>query len=92
MSPPGAGSPEPLQEHELEGQWRVFLLIGVAGFFLGILFITGPLCWIQGRRLRRGYEALAVPVPQGAIAVESLGVLSSILVLLLIPLVITYMT
>ncbi|MEX1365902.1 MAG: hypothetical protein AB1Z98_22430 [Nannocystaceae bacterium] len=91
LPPPGEGSSQRPQEHELDAQWRAFLFVAVAGWFLGILFITGPLCWIQGRRIRKGYQALSVPVAQGASVVEWLGVLSCAAVALALPFIIGYL-
>lgn len=85
---PSEGTTPRLQEHELDGRWKVFLLVGVAGLVFGLSLLTGPICWVQGRRLRRGYEALCLPVPHGAGAVESLGMLSTVFALLVIPIAI----
>ncbi|MCA9712723.1 MAG: hypothetical protein KDK70_43240 [Myxococcales bacterium] len=89
--PSGDGSSETPQEHELDARWPVLLLVGVGGLFLGLSLFTGLLCWIRGRWLRKGYQALGLPVPQGAAAVESIGLVSFVLTVLAIPIAIAYL-
>ena len=82
------GSSELLQEHELDASWKVFLVVLVGGLWLGLSLFTGPVCWIKGRRLRRGYEALGIPVPDAVGALEWIGAVSFFLPLILLPAII----
>lgn len=37
------------------------MIVSLVGFFFGVGFVTGPLSWINGGRLRRQYMAMGLP-------------------------------
>jgi hypothetical protein len=50
---------------DLNDQSTTWLIVALAGFWLGFGFITGPLSWIKGGRLRAEYRSLGVQ-PSGS--------------------------
>ena len=46
---------------DLDRQSNTWMIVALVGFFFGVGFVTGPLSWINGGRLRRQYMALGLP-------------------------------
>ncbi len=69
----------------------IWLCVAAAGFFFGVLFVTGPLAWYFGSKLRGQYRRMGFP-PNGAATVAMiLGIVETALVLLIaIPLLILF--
>ncbi|HVH99393.1 MAG TPA: hypothetical protein VM869_11795 [Enhygromyxa sp.] len=61
-APPHVYVPTPMsgmnELSTLEDNGQLWLMVAAAGFFFGFGWITGPLAWYQGSKLRRQYRAL----------------------------------
>lgn len=67
-------------------QW---LLVGLIGFWLGFSFITGPLAWLGGSRVRQEYRQLGMQPSGTATAAWVIGIVSTGLTVLAVLLVIS---
>jgi hypothetical protein len=80
--PPGHGpqgyGPDP-RVTDLESQSTTWLIVGAVGFFLGVGFVTGPLAWFQGARLRNQYRQLGLPPGSNATGAWIIGIVSTAL-------------
>lgn len=55
-----------------------WLIVAIAGFWLGFWLITGPLCWIMAGRVRREYRALGLAPSGNATGAWIIGIVSSV--------------
>lgn len=62
----------------LEREGLTWLLVVVVGFFLGLGWVTGPLGWHSGRKLRRRAAELAVLTPDVVRFAHISGVVTTI--------------
>lgn len=69
-------SPEALRLDENATTW---LIVAVAGFFVGVMFVTGPIAWYQASRLSESYRAQGLEPSQNANAARIIGMISTIL-------------
>jgi hypothetical protein len=55
---PPAGMHQPNELSSLDDDGQLWLLVAAAGFWIGLGFITGPLAWYFGSKLRAKYREL----------------------------------
>lgn len=67
---------------DLNDQSTTWLIVGLAGFWLGVGFITGPLAWIKGGRLRANYRSMGLPPSGNATGAWIVGIVSTALFLM----------
>ncbi len=79
--PPGAYG-QPMTDpriKELNDQSPTWLLISIIGFWLGVGFISGPLAWIKGSRLRANYRSMGMAPAGNATGAWIIGMVSTAL-------------
>lgn len=81
-SGPAPGGPPPTKK--LDDQSVIWLCVAAAGFFFGFGFITGPLAWIFGSKLRNQYRLMGLPPNGAATAAMILGIVETALYVLVI--------
>lgn len=62
---------------DLNDQSTTWLIVGLAGFWLGFGFITGPLAWVKGSRLRANYRSMGLPPSGTATGAWIVGIVST---------------
>jgi len=75
---------DPNRIKDLENRATVWLVVGLAGFFLGFSLITGPLGWIFGAQLRAQYRAMGLEPSQNATAAWIVGIVATALSVLVV--------
>lgn len=75
---PYAQSPVNPEITRLESDSQLWLIVAVAGFFVGTMIITGPLSWYQGNKLCERYRALGAAPSQNANAARIIGMITTI--------------
>lgn len=79
----GPGSAPPVSPtKELDDQSLIWLCVAGAGFFFGLLFVTGPLAWFFGAKLRTRYRLMGFEPNGAATAAMIVGIVETALVLL----------
>jgi hypothetical protein len=68
----------PAQLAELNNQATMWLIVAIAGFWFGAGFVTGPLAWIYGGRLRDKYRALGLAPSSSATGAWGVGIATAI--------------
>lgn len=63
----------------LEDSSQLWLLVAAAGFWFGFGWITGPLAWYQGSRIRSQYRALGHHPCSSANWARGLGIASTLI-------------
>lgn len=63
---------------ELNDQSNTWLIVAIAGFWLGFGFITGPLSWIKASGIRRNYRSMGVQPSGTSTAAYLVGMISSL--------------
>lgn len=81
-APQAAGMP-PLERDAL-----TWLLVGTIGFFLGFMWITGPLAWWQANKLCARYAEQGMEPSGMAVAAKWIGVVTTVLAVATILLVV----
>lgn len=78
---PGYGPPQGPQgsTKDLDDQSLIWLLVGCGGFFFALSWITGPLAWIFGSKLRKQYMARGLEPNGMATAAWIVGIVSTAL-------------
>jgi hypothetical protein len=76
---PGYGQPVNPALADLDNQAMTWLIVAAAGFFVGVGFVTGPLAWIYGGRLRAKYLSMGLPINQNATIAWVIGIVSTAL-------------
>ena len=73
------GAPHPdLAKIDSDGQ--TWLVVGIVGWFIGAVFITGPLAWYMGTQLQQRCEQMGVEPPSNVKYAKMVGMISTILV------------
>jgi hypothetical protein len=80
------------QLSELNSQSTTWLIVAIAGFWLGFGFISGPLAWVFGGRLRQKYRSLGLPPSSSASAAWGLGIATTVLYVLSVLAVVLFLT
>lgn len=75
---PTAAASNP-QTDELEKQAQMWLIVGAAGFFFGFSFITGPLGWIFGAKIRNSFKAMGQEPSSMAQGAWLVGMISTLI-------------
>lgn len=70
--------------HSLGEASTTWLIVAIAGFWLGFGFITGPLVWVKAKAVREGYRALGVEPSGSSTAAYVIGLISSLLYAMLV--------
>ena len=76
--PQGGYVPAPAPNKDLDDQSLIWLIVGCAGFFFGLGFVTGPLAWIFGSRLRKQYVERSVEPNGMATAAWIVGICTTV--------------
>ena len=63
----------------LDNESNTWLIVALVGFFVGFGWITGPLAWIKGGRLKQQYLQLGAPIKSSATGAWIVGLISTIL-------------
>ncbi len=79
--PPGhpPGYAPPPSTKDLDDQSLIWLIVACAGFFFGLGWVTGPLGWIFGSRLRNAYRTRGLEPEGTATAAWIVGIVSTAL-------------
>lgn len=80
---PGAQPPVSPTKH-LDDQSLIWLVVAGAGFFFGLIFVTGPLAWYFGAKLRNQYRLMGFAPNGAATAAMIAGIVETALVLLVV--------
>jgi len=64
---------------ELNSQSMTWLIVALAGFWLGLGFVTGPLSWMKAGRIRTQYAALGLPASGNATGAWIVGIVCTAL-------------
>lgn len=75
LAPERSRSPAAAQ---LDSDATLWLIVAAAGFFVGTMFITGPLAWYQANKLGDAYRALGMEPSSNANAARVIGMVSTI--------------
>lgn len=67
---------------DLNNQATVWLIVAVAGFWVGAGWISGPLAWIYGGRLRNRYRMLGLVPSSTATGAWAIGIATTLLMAL----------
>jgi hypothetical protein len=78
---PHAGAVSPVVA-DLNSQSTTWLIVAIVGFWLGFGFVSGPLSWVMGGRLRQRYRELGLPPSSSASAAWGLGIATTALYLM----------
>lgn len=78
---PSANASEraPQAKVSLDNELQTWLIVACVGWFVGFMWITGPLSWWKAGDLRQRYEALGVAVPSNVNALRLLGILTTVM-------------
>lgn len=63
----------------LDSESSTWLVVALVGFCTGFGWITGPLAWIKGGRLKQQYVQLGAPINSSATGAWIVGLVSTIL-------------
>lgn len=75
---PSAAASNP-QVDDLEKQAQMWLIVGAAGFFFGFSWITGPLGWIFGAKVRNNFKAMGMEPSSMAQGAWLVGMISTLI-------------
>ncbi|MEM9692463.1 MAG: hypothetical protein AAGA56_07965, partial [Myxococcota bacterium] len=78
---PGYGGPHPALA-EIEERAQTALIIAAVGWFVGLMFICGPVAWVMAHKLKRRCFELGIPAPSKVQNAYLAGLITSILSLL----------
>ena len=89
---PGFGAPDPNEAHlkDLRNKATIWLIVGIAGLWFGLSFITGPLSWIFGAKLRNQYRALGLPPDGMATGAWIVGIVTTLIWVLAVGMVLLF--
>lgn len=63
----------------LAGETRTWTIVVAIGWFVGFMWVLGPLAWYQASRIAEGYAAVGVQPPQEHRNLRLLGMITTIL-------------
>lgn len=90
---PGYGAPPPgayaapmadPRIKELNDQSNTWLIVAIAGFWLGFGFVTGPLAWMKANNIRRNYRSMGMQPSGTSTAAMIIGMVTSIAYIMLV--------
>lgn len=78
--PPSApwGQP-PVDTRALDSELQTWLVVACVGWFVGFMWLTGPLGWWKANDLRARYAALRAPEPSNVNVLRLLGIVTTVL-------------
>lgn len=59
---------------------RNWLIICAVGWFVGFMWITGPVAWYQANQFARDFETMGLPPPSDVTNLRLLGIITTIFV------------
>lgn len=85
--PPSGGSSAPMYGYDprtaelsrLAEETRTWTIIAAVGWFVGFMWVLGPLAWYQASRIGDSYAALGVTPPQEQRNLRLIGMITTIL-------------
>jgi hypothetical protein len=80
--------PGDLELRKLEDDSQLWLLVAAAGFWFGFGWITGPLAWYQGSKIRRQYRTLGHHPCTSANWAYGLGIVTTLIYYVTISLIV----
>lgn len=76
---PGYGAPMPDPRiKELNDQSNTWLIVAIIGFWVGVGFVTGPLCWMKANGVRSNYRAMGMQPSGASTAAMIIGMVSTL--------------
>lgn len=63
----------------LAGETRTWTIVVAIGWFVGFMWVLGPLAWYQASRIAEGYAAAGVQPPQEHRNLRLIGMITTIL-------------
>jgi hypothetical protein len=63
----------------LDNELQIWLIVTCAGWFVGFMWITGPLGWWKANDLRDKYAAMGAPEPSNVYALRLIGIVTTVL-------------
>jgi hypothetical protein len=72
-------SPQQVEYQRLESETRTWLIVGAIGWFVGFMWITGPLTWYQSSQIRNGYQRIGAHVPENVNTLRLLGIVTTVI-------------
>jgi len=67
------------QLREMQQNGLMWLLVGVVGFFFGFGWITGPLSWYFGGKLRKDYKQMGAEPTNEATGAWIVGIVTTVI-------------
>lgn len=78
-APPGSFDPRMARAAQIAASARNWLIVCAVGFFVGVVWITGPLCWYQATQFLRELESLGVPPPDDVRNLRLAGMITTLM-------------
>lgn len=78
--PPPGYDPRMARAAQLAESARNWLIICAVGWFVGFMWITGPLAWYQSNEFKREFETLGLAPPSDVTNLRLLGIITTIFV------------
>ena len=76
---PTAWAPKPPSPTaSLDNELQTWLVVTCIGWFVGFMWVTGPLGWWKANDLRDKYAAMGAPEPSNVNALRLLGIVTTI--------------
>jgi|GEM_PF-1775900 len=66
----------------LDSESNTWLIVALVGFCTGFGWITGPLAWIKGGKLKQQYVQMGLPINSSATGAWIVGLVSTVLMLM----------
>jgi len=63
---------------ELNDQSNTWLIVAIAGFWVGVGFVTGPLAWIKANGIRANYRSMGMQPSGSSTAAMIIGMVTSL--------------
>ena len=64
---------------DLNDQSTTWLIVAIAGFWLGFGWVTGPLAWVKASRIRNQYRQMGMAPSGNATGAYIVGIISTVL-------------
>ncbi len=84
-APPSGGSygygydPRAAERSRLANETRTWTLVAAIGWFVGFMWVLGPLAWYQSTKIRDGYAMLGEAPPDELRTLRLIGMITTIL-------------
>lgn len=69
---------------ELNDQSNTWLIVAIAGFWLGFGFVTGPLAWMKASGIRNNYRSMGMQPSGTSTAAYIIGLVSTLVYVMLV--------